>query len=690
MFLQLNFNTMPNCDRSLKENNEKLDKWRDDSIDKCNEEKIAKEKSCKDTKNKAAEQCESNKKNALEKCESDKKAALKDCENYAKTCYDGANQIFEECQKESWFWGAECGIALATNLALCSIYGIFCTIPANFKSSFCDIWEGVKGAVCNGWEAVKGEACVIWEEIKNLTCKITYNTGNILGKGINYAIWPFCKIYDFAIEPVVTYFAELNNICFKKWEINTNRITPLPENEWPQSLIDFRGGKRLILCCDGGGVKGILTLQALKKLEEKVGARCIDIFDMFAGTSTGSIIAGSLACGIPVEELIRMYREMYYEIFSKTVRTTLGAVGGGILGGVAGGILGGVAGTILGGVVGVIGVNQLLIPKYNNFPLKCILKSIFKDQKMSESLKDILVTAKDVVRSETVYFSAFHSPADPQDVRGTYKDIKMREAILASAGSAPIYFEPVGRFIDGGVGGYNNTNYVAPVEAIRYSAKIQSNIMKLFDDSGNMSTAGNWPEFDLGNDYLYSPDEIVVLSFGTGRQPNNMKKGEADKKIIAIDWVQWLIGEGMDDADDQQSYISRIELDDSLQFINLRRYQIYFSEETISELKKVDNNSPHSIDYSNLGMDSVGNFDFFDNIGVSFGIWINSVNGFEPTWKNPRPTNADQRKQLQIFEVGNPLFVRRAEFNLHDSVNENPAREGYISKVKKELNKVYP
>ena len=53
---------------------------------------------------------------------------------------------------------------------------------------------------------------------------------------------------------------------------------------------------RRILACDGGGIRGIITLQCLKKLEDRVG-RLVQYFDMFAGTSTGAMIAGGLAAG---------------------------------------------------------------------------------------------------------------------------------------------------------------------------------------------------------------------------------------------------------------------------------------------------------------------------------------------------------------------------------------------------------
>src|SRR6185369_13019758 len=54
---------------------------------------------------------------------------------------------------------------------------------------------------------------------------------------------------------------------------------------------------RALLTLDGGGIRGIMTIQLLKALEEQAGAPCFRIFDLCAGTSTGGIIAGLIASG---------------------------------------------------------------------------------------------------------------------------------------------------------------------------------------------------------------------------------------------------------------------------------------------------------------------------------------------------------------------------------------------------------
>jgi uncharacterized protein len=76
-----------------------------------------------------------------------------------------------------------------------------------------------------------------------------------------------------------------------------------------------------ILALDGGGIRGILTLQFLQALETLIRARfgektrLCDYFDLIGGTSTGSIIAAGLACGMTVNDLQELYRNIGAEAF---------------------------------------------------------------------------------------------------------------------------------------------------------------------------------------------------------------------------------------------------------------------------------------------------------------------------------------------------------------------------------------
>ena len=58
----------------------------------------------------------------------------------------------------------------------------------------------------------------------------------------------------------------------------------------------IKGGSR-ILFLDGGGIRGLLQIELLRKLEEDTGRKVTEIFDWIVGTSTGGIIALGLVYG---------------------------------------------------------------------------------------------------------------------------------------------------------------------------------------------------------------------------------------------------------------------------------------------------------------------------------------------------------------------------------------------------------
>ncbi|MFM7766115.1 MAG: patatin-like phospholipase family protein, partial [Sphingomonadales bacterium] len=64
---------------------------------------------------------------------------------------------------------------------------------------------------------------------------------------------------------------------------------------------------KLILCLDGGGMRGILSIQLLKTLEKIAGIPAYAMFDLVAGTSTGAIIAALMATGHTGEQIEQRY-----------------------------------------------------------------------------------------------------------------------------------------------------------------------------------------------------------------------------------------------------------------------------------------------------------------------------------------------------------------------------------------------
>lgn len=101
-----------------------------------------------------------------------------------------------------------------------------------------------------------------------------------------------------------------------------------PKRSLEQHLANDGRPKR-ILALDGGGLRGILTLAMLEKIEDDLRKRhnlgenddfrLSDYFDLIAGTSTGAIIAATLAMGWKVRDLTKKYFELGEKVFEKSL-----------------------------------------------------------------------------------------------------------------------------------------------------------------------------------------------------------------------------------------------------------------------------------------------------------------------------------------------------------------------------------
>lgn len=331
---------------------------------------------------------------------------------------------------------------------------------------------------------------------------------------------------------------------------------------------------RRILSCDGGGIRGIITLRCLEALEARVGP-CNKYFDMFAGTSTGAIIAGSLARGLPVSKLIEIYTDRRPEMFPPRL----------------------------------FGFLHPLVTKYSKKGMRNMLREYVGDTTLAELNHDVLITAVDTVRSETVYFSSFLLPEGGAARYGSYQKVKLRDAIEASA-SAPTYFPAHGRFIDGGATVYNNPAYVAAVEALRYSS----------DRKHQPPQASR-----------YDGAAVEVYSFSTGLSAREMEPGEAMRKS-GLGWINYIIGESSNHAGYQQSYVSHSELDMVQGAIAFYRYDLYLNRENI------DWWMPGSrIDPETLALDAVDDerFELLNELGKKYGASL-----FGPNFTAPAPPAA--------------------------------------------------
>lgn len=83
-------------------------------------------------------------------------------------------------------------------------------------------------------------------------------------------------------------------------------------------------GPRKLLALDGGGIRGLIAIEILAKIESIVREQSrnpslvlADYFDYIAGTSTGAVIGTLLALGKPVDEIRRIYLDCGRMMFDK-------------------------------------------------------------------------------------------------------------------------------------------------------------------------------------------------------------------------------------------------------------------------------------------------------------------------------------------------------------------------------------
>jgi hypothetical protein len=304
---------------------------------------------------------------------------------------------------------------------------------------------------------------------------------------------------------------------------------------------------------------------------------------MFAGTSTGALIAGALAHGIPVARLIELYAERRREIFSRTL----------------------------------LGLLHPLGTKYSAKGLRRVLKEFFGDRRLAELDHDLTITAVDTVRAETTYFSSFCLPGFERLRYGSYREVRLRDAIQAST-SAPTYFPAHGRFIDGGTTVYNNPAYMAAVEALRYSS----------DKSR-----------DPPQPSAYDGVPIEVYSFGTGVVVNEMKPGEAMEKT-GLGWIKYVLNVGGDHANYHQSYVAQSELDIAQDAVTFYRYDVYMTPQLVAEALPTS-----TVDPRHLALDAIDDesFALLDALGRTFAGHLAAEGLFDPHGPAAPPTTGDDQ-----------------------------------------------
>lgn len=181
-----------------------------------------------------------------------------------------------------------------------------------------------------------------------------------------------------------------------------------------------------ILAVDGGGIRGVIPATVLAELERRTARPLCRLFDYFVGTSTGGIIALAAVCpdehGEPrysAAQMVDFYREHGPRIFPPHHFST---------------------------------ALQIVEEKYSSAGLDEALSATFGEYRLSQAVRDVMVTCYDVEQCEPVFLRRSLALAEPG------LDLPMRLAARATA-AAPTYFAPLTYqsgerahvFVDGGL-----------------------------------------------------------------------------------------------------------------------------------------------------------------------------------------------------------------------------------------------
>lgn len=235
-----------------------------------------------------------------------------------------------------------------------------------------------------------------------------------------------------------------------------------------------------ILSMDGGGIRGLLTIIIIQRLEA-AHPGFLDQIELFAGTSTGGILALGLAHGLSPQRIRELYETSGRRVFADSIFDDVRDLG------------------------------KLIGADYSLKPLKEELSKEFGTHKLGDLDKKVLVTTFDLdndpdnpLKIRTWRAKFFHNYSSAgSDVQENLVDVALRTS------AAPTYFPIYQGYIDGGVVATNPS-----VSAIAQA---------LHPESGNQDI-----------------DDLILLSIGTGISPRYLSQLDADWGLAQ--WAPQLVG----------------------------------------------------------------------------------------------------------------------------------------------------
>ncbi len=204
-------------------------------------------------------------------------------------------------------------------------------------------------------------------------------------------------------------------------------LTVLGYHTWIPKVPGQKGLR--ILAMDGGGTRGVLTLEILNQIFSGTGKSPHEVFDVICGTSTGGVIAGLFAVEkLDIKNAMKMYEDLILKVFAKIAWSALNLV-----------------------------VKQA---QYSSEGWENILQEILGDKRMIDSA-DSPETPK-LLMCSTVFnklplslwvWRNYNIVCDEEDSENTTENLELRGAdgtfrarvheCMRATSAAPSYFEPL-------------------------------------------------------------------------------------------------------------------------------------------------------------------------------------------------------------------------------------------------------
>ncbi len=206
-----------------------------------------------------------------------------------------------------------------------------------------------------------------------------------------------------------------------------------------------------ILALDGGGTRGMYTVQLLAKIERAFGTRIKDCFNLIAGTSTGAIIAGAAVSDIPMQDIVELFETETPHIFRRRWYRI-----------------------------------PLFLSKYPSEQLAQVIAKHIPATPLREIATPLMITSSEIAKSDVHIFRSNYGSPDSENASRS-KEVCLRDAILASC-AAPTFFAP--KSVDNllladGCLWANNPSTIAAAEALSVFKKEAREIRMLSIGTGH-------------------------------------------------------------------------------------------------------------------------------------------------------------------------------------------------------------